>query len=104
MGPAVRTKPRAAGWKHCLVSLSTSGCASRRAAGRGAEVTAGDKVKLQIPPNSKVVIKNLPKSGKAAEVQLEQGSLRADMDDKAPTGPITVGTPGGDAKLQGDAH
>lgn len=104
VGPAVRTKTKT-GWMEALpgqpvdkrmrIETSSQG---------GAEVTAGDKVKIQIPPNSKVVIKNLPKSGKAAEVALEQGSLRADMDNKSPTAPITVKTPGGDVKLQGDAR
>lgn len=104
VGPAVRTKTKT-GWMEALpgqpvdkrmrIETSSQG---------GAEVTAGDKVKIQIPPNSKVVIKNLPKSGKAAEVALEQGSLRADMDSKSPTAPITVKTPGGDVKLQGDAR
>lgn len=104
VGPAVRTKTKT-GWMEALpgqpvdkrmrIETSSQG---------GAEVTAGDKVKFQIPPNSKVVIKNLPKSGKAAEVALEQGTLRADMDNKSPTAPITVKTPGGDVKLQGDAR
>lgn len=104
VGPAVRTKTKG-GWMEALPGQPVDKRMRIETSGQGgAEVTAGDKVKLQIPPNSKVVIKNLPKSGKAAEVQLEQGSLRADMDDKAPTGPITVKTPGGDVKLQGDAR
>jgi hypothetical protein len=104
VGPAVRTKTKT-GWMEALPGQPVDKRMRIETSGQGGvEVTAGDKVKFQIPPNSKVVIKNLPKSGKAAEVQLEQGTLRADMDNKAPTGPITVKTPGGDVKLQGDAR
>ncbi len=104
VGPAVRTKTKS-GWMEALPGQPVDKRMRIETSGQGGvEVTAGDKVKLQIPPNSKVVIRNLPKSGKAAEVQLEQGSLRADMDNQAPTGPITVKTPGGDVKLQGDAR
>lgn len=104
VGPAVRTKTQT-GWMEALPGQPVDKRMRIETSGQGGvEVTAGDKVKFQIPPNSKVVIKNMPKSGKATEVQLEQGTLRADMDNKAPTGPITVKTPGGDVKLQGDAR
>lgn len=104
VGPAVRTKTKG-GWMEALPGQPVDRRMRIETSGQGgAEVTAGDKVKLQIPPNSKVVIRNLPQSGKAGEVQLEQGSLRADMDNAGPTGPITVKTPGGDMKLQGDAR
>mgnify|MGYP001176581637 CR=1 FL=1 len=104
VGPAVRTKTKG-GWMEALPGQPVDKKMRIETSGQGgAEVTAGNNVKLHIPPNSKVVIKNLPQSGKAAEVQLEQGSLRADMDNQAKTGPLTVKTPGGDVKLQGDAR
>ena len=104
VGPAVRTKTKT-GWMEALPGQPVDKRMRIETSGQGGvEVTAGDKVKFHIPPNSKVVIKNMPKSGKATEVSLEQGSLRADMDNKSATGPITVKTPGGDVKLQGDAR
>lgn len=104
VGPAVRTKTKT-GWMEALPGQPVDKRMRIETSGQGGvEVTAGDKVKFHIPPNSKVVIKNMPKSGKATEVSLEQGSLRADMDNKSTTGPITVKTPGGDVKLQGDAR
>lgn len=105
VGPAVRTRTKS-GWMEALpgqpidrktrIETSTAG---------GAEVSVQDKVKLQIDPNSKVVINRLPPGAKAGgEVQIVEGTLHADVSSPGQGAPITVKTPGGDVRLRGDAR
>jgi phage tail protein X len=105
VGPAVRTKTRS-GWMEALpgqpvdrrMRIETSNIG-------GAEVNVQDKVKLQLDPNSKLVIKNLPRSAKnSGEVQLVEGTLRAGVAEDKNTAPLTVRTRGAEFKLKGDAR
>ncbi|HRI50690.1 MAG TPA: transporter [Pseudomonadota bacterium] len=105
VGPAVRTKTRS-GWIEALpgqpidrrMSIQTSSVG-------GAEVNVQDKVKLQLEPNSKLVIKNLPRTGnQSGEVQLVDGTLHAGVTENPKTGPLTVRTKSAEIKLKGDAR
>ena len=110
VGPAVRTKTKG-GWMEALpgqpidkkmrIETSSTG---------GAEVNVENKVKLQLDPNSTMVIKNLPRAGKTGggEVQLVDGTLRAGMaetkEGAKPAAPLTVKMPTGEVKLSGGAR
>ena len=105
VGPAVRTKSRG-GWMEALpgqpvdrrMRIETSNVG-------GAEVNVQDKVKLQLDPNSKLVIKNLPRGGhQGGEVQLVEGTLHAGVNEDPKNGPLTVRTTAGEFKLKGDAR
>ena len=105
VGPAVRTKTRG-GWIEALpgqpvdrrMRIETSNVG-------GAEVNVQDKVKLQLEPNSKLVIKNLPSSGRqSGEVQLVDGTLHAGVSEDPKTSPLTVRTKSAEIKLKGGAR
>lgn len=105
VGPAVRTKTRG-GWFEALpgqpvdrkMRIETSNVG-------GAEVNVQDKVKLQLEPNSKLVIKNLPSSGRqSGEVQLVDGTLHAGVSEDPKTSPLTVRTKSAEIKLKGGAR
>ena len=105
VGPAVRTRTRS-GWMEALPGqpLDRKTRIETSSAG-GAEVSVEDKLKLQIDPNSKVVINRLPPGARAGgEVQIFQGTLHADVSAPDRAGPITVKTPVGDVRLRGDAR
>lgn len=105
VGPAVRTKTRG-GWFEALpgqpidrrMRIETSKVG-------GAEVNVNDKVKLQLEPNSKLVIKSLPSTGRqSGEVQLVDGTLHAGVSEDPKTSPLTVRTKSAEIKLKGGAR
>lgn len=105
VGPAVRTKTPG-GWMEALPgqAIDRKTRIETSSAG-GAEISVEDKVKLQIDPNSKVVINRLPPGQRTGgEVQIYQGTLRADVNTADRAGPITVKTPVGNVRLRGDAR
>jgi phage tail protein X len=105
VGPAVRTRTRT-GWMEALPGqpIDRKTRIETSPAG-GAEVSVQDKVKLQIDPNSKVVINRLPPGARAGgEVQIVEGTLHADVNAPGQGAPITVKTPSGDVRLRGDAR
>lgn len=105
VGPAVRTRTRS-GWMEALPGqpLDRKTRIETSSAG-GAEISVEDKLKLQIDPNSQVVINRLPPGARAGgEVQIFQGTLHADVSAPDRAGPITVKTPVGDVRLRGDAR
>lgn len=102
VGPAVRTQTRRGDWYEALpgqpvdrkmrIETSQSG---------GAEVRSGDKVRIQLDPNSKMVVGSLPRGRASGEVRLVEGSLRAGVKDEKQAGPLTVRTPAADVRLRG---
>ncbi len=118
VGPEVRTRERREGWTEALPDQPVGRrMRIKTSAAGGAEVTLQGRGHLQMDPNATLVIDNLPKRRTAGEVDLVEGSVRADVTPNPPIGqpksrlgsqpasaPLTVHTPSADLKVRGGAR
>ncbi len=68
----------------------------------GAEIAIGEQLRIQIDAESLLFVRKLPRGARGpGEIQLQRGSLQADIIDSPRIGPLLIRTPAGDVRLRG---
>ncbi len=68
----------------------------------GAEIAIGEQLRLQLEPDSTLFVRKLPRGARGpGDVQLQTGSLFAEIIDSKRVGPLLIHTPVGDIRLRG---